>query len=440
MNIRNKIINMPPIPYNKKIKYFFSFVFVFLAVLCVSYNANAAESISKRLSGKILIQVESKGEAWYVNPDGMKRYYLGRPEDAFNMMRELGLGISEKDYWGMNKNKKAPAKLAGKILLRVQEHGEAYYVNPTDLNMYYLGTPKDAFDMMRERGLGVANKDLEKIKIGKSVEEVIEDRKNQPVKVDELKQNMEKREKMEAMEKANCVYEKGCYLYKGVMIKWTVDTDTFPPDWVADKERINPSAESLTDKDEIDRSIRVLKKAMDKYPEYFFADAKNKIKAVHVLNYMFIFHRNYAATLSIPDRKLYISGSFDNDASFEQAFHHEYSHLLYWRNYDNFSEQEWDSVNPGGFQYDKKSGGSGFKPELAEAGFLIAYSKSNREEDFANIAEQIFKKEDKFLWGNFWQIVSQYPKIRQKTDMIINFYHKLDPMFTEEYFRKIGNE
>ncbi len=425
-------------PRNKILKYFPAVILVFFAVFCVAHNANAAESISKRLSGKILIQIESKGEAWYVNPDGMKRYYLGRPEDAFNMMRELGLGISEKDYWNMEKNKKAPIRLAGKILLRVQEHGEAYYVNPSDLKMCYLGTPKDAFDMMRKQGLGITNKDLEKIKIGKSIEEVIEDRKNQPVKVETDKQISEKKE---AMEKAACVYEKGCYLHKGVMIKWTVDADTFSSDWMADKERTNPSAESLTDKDEIDRSIRVIKKGMDKYPEYFFADKIRKgIRSIHVLNHMLIYNHAYAATVSIPDRKLYISGSFDNDASFEQAFHHEYSHLLYWRNYDNFSEQEWDSVNPGGFQYDKKSGGSGFKPELAEAGFLIAYSKSNREEDFANIAEQIFKKEDKFLWGNFWQIVSQYPKIRQKTDMIINFYHKLDPMFTEEYFRKIGNE
>ena len=51
-------------------------------------------NFAKKLSGKILLQTESKGEAWYVYPGDNKRYYLGRPTDAFKLMRELGLGIS----------------------------------------------------------------------------------------------------------------------------------------------------------------------------------------------------------------------------------------------------------------------------------------------------------------------------------------------------------
>jgi len=48
----------------------------------------------KRLSGKILLDVEQNGEAYYVNPDDLKGYYLNRPADAFNIMREFGLGIT----------------------------------------------------------------------------------------------------------------------------------------------------------------------------------------------------------------------------------------------------------------------------------------------------------------------------------------------------------
>ncbi len=51
---------------------------------------------SQKLSGRILLQVESHGEAWYVY--GGKRYYLGRPVNAFNIMRYLGLGISDNDF------------------------------------------------------------------------------------------------------------------------------------------------------------------------------------------------------------------------------------------------------------------------------------------------------------------------------------------------------
>ncbi|MCX6800404.1 MAG: hypothetical protein NT091_04645 [Candidatus Falkowbacteria bacterium] len=48
--------------------------------------------------GKIFIQVESKGEAWYINPSDAKRYYLGRPKDAYIIMRELSIGINNEDF------------------------------------------------------------------------------------------------------------------------------------------------------------------------------------------------------------------------------------------------------------------------------------------------------------------------------------------------------
>lgn len=115
----------------------------------------------EKLKGKILLQVESNGEAWYINPDNQKRYYLGRPEEAFNIMRELGLGISNKDFDLFNG--KAPARLSGKIVIKVEDVGKAYYVNPSDLKMHYLGRPADAFNVMRSLGLGISNNDIEKI-------------------------------------------------------------------------------------------------------------------------------------------------------------------------------------------------------------------------------------------------------------------------------------
>lgn len=47
--------------------------------------------------GHIYIQVETNGEAWYVEPKSQRRYYLGRPEEAFAIMRNFGLGISNED-------------------------------------------------------------------------------------------------------------------------------------------------------------------------------------------------------------------------------------------------------------------------------------------------------------------------------------------------------
>jgi hypothetical protein len=129
----------------------------FLLIQFFSIIVNA-QTLSSRLSGKILLQVEGVGQAWYIDPNTGTRAFLGRPSDAFRIMRELGLGISETNF---NKfNYYAPKNLAGRILLRVQANGEAYYVNPDTLKMHYLGRPDDAFKVMRELGLGIKNNDL----------------------------------------------------------------------------------------------------------------------------------------------------------------------------------------------------------------------------------------------------------------------------------------
>ncbi|NQT50365.1 hypothetical protein HQ571_06755 [Candidatus Kuenenbacteria bacterium] len=131
--------------------------FIAAMVLSLAGVANAA-SLAQNLSGKILLQVEENGEAWYVYPEDLKRYYLGRPADAFDVMRNLGLGINEASYNQFNGT--APKNLSGKILLRVEANGEAYYVYPQDLKMHYLGRPTDAFGIMRNLGLGISTNNL----------------------------------------------------------------------------------------------------------------------------------------------------------------------------------------------------------------------------------------------------------------------------------------
>jgi hypothetical protein len=78
-------------------------------------------------------------------------------------MRELGLGIKHSTLTSYLDNE-FPQSLSGKILLDVENNGEAYYVHPKDKKGYYLGKPSDAFNVMRELGLGISNKDLETIK------------------------------------------------------------------------------------------------------------------------------------------------------------------------------------------------------------------------------------------------------------------------------------
>jgi len=171
--------------------------FIILLILGLAPVAVKSASLSQKLSGRILLNVEGYGEAWYINPADNRRYYLGRPDDAFRIMRELSLGINneklatirpaERDMAAASRiagvkvvaesvpGSAAAAEvevkydsvltksLLGKILLQVEGNGEAWYINPTDEKRYYLGRPSDAFRIMRELSLGISREDLAKI-------------------------------------------------------------------------------------------------------------------------------------------------------------------------------------------------------------------------------------------------------------------------------------
>jgi hypothetical protein len=127
-------------------------------------QSRRTDTLSRRLKGTIVLQVESHGEAYYINPDNEKRYALGRPADAFQVMRELGLGVTHA-FVTQYQGKAFPDHVVGKILLDVGDFGKAYYIYPKNKRAYYLGRPADAYRMMRELGLGISNRDLENIAV-----------------------------------------------------------------------------------------------------------------------------------------------------------------------------------------------------------------------------------------------------------------------------------
>ena len=138
-------------------------------ILFIPDMVNSA-TMAERLNGRILLQVEQNGESWYVYPSTQTKLYLGRPTHAFDIMRYRGLGITNADLnkiprAGMNdqENLNIQQRLSGYILLQVEDNGEAWYVNPTNLERYYLGRPDDAFDIMRELGLGITDSNLGQI-------------------------------------------------------------------------------------------------------------------------------------------------------------------------------------------------------------------------------------------------------------------------------------
>lgn len=123
-----------------------------------------AEAITDRLKGKILLQVEDKGQAWYVEPKTGERHYMANGDEAYNIMRNLGVGITNKDLEKIQKSKSLATKHSGKIFLQVESKGEAFYVDFSG-NLHYLKNGSEAYGVMRNLGLGVTNKNLSTIRI-----------------------------------------------------------------------------------------------------------------------------------------------------------------------------------------------------------------------------------------------------------------------------------
>lgn len=157
-------------------KHLFLFVFLIaslaagLGLFCPLMPVRAA-TLAERLSGRILLQVQDKGQAWYVNPVDLRRYSLGSQTNAYNLMRTLGLGITNANLARIPEYRKGGGdvnfarRFSGRILLQVEDKGKAWYISPVNLQRYYLGSPAQAYQLMRNLGLGITNANLGQIPI-----------------------------------------------------------------------------------------------------------------------------------------------------------------------------------------------------------------------------------------------------------------------------------
>ena len=135
------------------------------------------KGLTSRLKGKILLQTENNGEAWYVDSDTEKKFYLQDGKSAHAALQAFGLGISKVDLEKISKvdsnergDKELTDRLKGKILLDVENKGEAWYVDPVSRKRHYMRNGEEAYKIMRNLSLGITNSDLAKISTG-SLEE-----------------------------------------------------------------------------------------------------------------------------------------------------------------------------------------------------------------------------------------------------------------------------
>jgi hypothetical protein len=104
----------------------------------------------------------------------------------------------------------------------------------------------------------------------------------------------------------------------------------------------------------------------------------------------------------------------------------------------SFYLNPWEDLNPKNFKYaydtteDKlktynSASSIGTESDFEKA-FMDSYGQTEFENDFNEYFAMIFTYPEKFK-----KIMDQYPRVRGKFLIWLDFYHKIDPIFTEDY-------
>ena len=236
------------------------------------------------------------------------------------------------------------------------------------------------------------------------------------------------------------------------LISWSSGPEIFPPSWLA--APFHQAARPI-DNSQKDRARAIVRRALQKYPAALVARTIAKGR-VYIIGELKVYRSlQFAGTASHKAVYLVVrdkSQGYTNKF-IESTFHQEYSTLLMNRYLKHLDRKAWSAINPKGFTYlgpnswdrvrDKdggaraitKTGGAKLlstdTARLAQ-GFLVRYSTSSLENDVNGYAAALFANEP-----GFWANVEKYPAVRKKTDLAIEFYHRIDPAFTREYFRSL---
>ncbi len=225
-------------------------------------------------------------------------------------------------------------------------------------------------------------------------------------------------------------------IMQGIHISFDYKINIFPGSWR--EEPINAEGEQI-EVSEIARCKSIMKKAFSKYP---ITVLKQNLKAVYFLKSIRFYNVGYGGTNSTD--ALYLTNDGIplgyTDWYLEKSFHHEFSSILYRNHPEYINETEWKKANITGFDYNDPEGGVGairnnksseeIDTTLCRNGFLTQYALSDMENDINTFAQNIF-----IPAAGFWEAADKYPRIKRKLNLIIGFYHKLNPLFTEAYFR-----
>ena len=229
-------------------------------------------------------------------------------------------------------------------------------------------------------------------------------------------------------------------IVQGVHVESVYNISIFPVTWQGGS--VNAEGEQIAEQ-EMKRAQSITVRALRKYPIDLL---QYNLRAVYLLKSMKFFNVGYGGTNS--SDAVYVTSNGVSlgytDSYIEQTLHHEFSSILY-RNYIRFFDTtEWKKANDPAFDYNDPENGVGsirngrssqvLDTALAKFGLITEYAMSGVENDVNTLAQNLFLPDRRF-----WKIVDSYPRVYKKVKLLIGFYNKLSPQFTEQYFRSFSN-
>jgi hypothetical protein len=180
----------------------------------------------------------------------------------------------------------------------------------------------------------------------------------------------------------------------------------------------------------------LLQKAFDKYP---IEVIRKYLNAIYFVNDIDANGLKFGGTYD-PFRKIIylVDNGGKNDDQAIRTFHHEFSSMLLKSH--SFWVDPWTNHHPKDFKYllEIYKSWKALEQEVDiskegteqdyEKGFMRIYGQTNFEDDFNEYSAMIFTYPDKFK-----KIMYQYPRVRGKFKIWLEFYQKIDPIFTEKY-------
>lgn len=224
-----------------------------------------------------------------------------------------------------------------------------------------------------------------------------------------------------------------------VPIYTVLDRDMFPASWEDHPREV--IAYPLESDDLPQREMQLIDRTLSQFTPALLGE----VECIYLASRIQC-EKHHLQVLSSSDRMYLALGNASSSRSrraLEGDVYWGMGSILYHRFQYRLDTRAWEHLLPRDFEYV----GSGcqaihegkhshsWQTHYHERGFLYQYTQASMACDFISIARELFRDN-----ARFWRVIEEHPRLRAKTDLVIDFFHSLDPIYDEDFFRNEHGE